>query len=58
MNFSTFLKELKDAIAGQSTKYEVSFTAPTSYWYLRWFDIEETMKNVDFANIMSKSHHA
>ena len=31
-NYTQFLKELQDAIAGQPEKYTVSFTAPTSYW--------------------------
>ncbi len=32
VNYTEFLKELQTAIAGQPKKYEVSFTAPTSYW--------------------------
>ncbi|KAL9594308.1 MAG: hypothetical protein Q9219_007102 [cf. Caloplaca sp. 3 TL-2023] len=55
-NFVTFLKELKDAIARQPTKYEVSFTVPTSYWYLRWFDLK-AVDHVDFVNVMSYDLH-
>lgn len=55
-NFVTFLKELRDAINGQPTKYEVSFTVPTSYWYLRWFDLK-AVDHVDFVNVMSYDLH-
>lgn len=53
-NYSQFLKELRGAIEKQPTKYIISFTAPTSYWYLRHFDIKNMMDYVDFANVMSE----
>lgn len=31
----------------------VSFTAPTSYWYMRWFDIGAVMPYVDWVNLMT-----
>ncbi|WPH03961.1 glycoside hydrolase, protein [Acrodontium crateriforme] len=55
-NFVTFLKELKDAIAGQPVQYSVSFTAPTSYWYLRWFDLD-AVNYVDYVNVMAYDLH-
>jgi len=51
-NFAEFLKELRDAIAQQPVQYIVSFTAPTSYWYLRGFDLA-AVQYVDFVNVMS-----
>ncbi|KAF2261303.1 hypothetical protein CC78DRAFT_535764 [Lojkania enalia] len=39
-NFVTFLSELHSAIAREPVKYLVSFTVPTSFWYLRWFDLK------------------
>lgn len=57
INFTQFLKELQAAIAKEPTKYIVSFTAPTSYWYLRHFDIKAMMEYVDWANIMSYDLH-
>ena len=51
-NFVTFLKELDDANKKQPMKYSVSFTAPTSYWYLRHFDLK-AVDYVDFINVMS-----
>ncbi|KAK0647937.1 Killer toxin subunits alpha/beta [Lasiodiplodia hormozganensis] len=56
-NYTLLMKELKDAIAKQPEDYEVSFTAPTSYWYLRWFDLTNMMKHVDFMNLMSYDLH-
>ncbi|KAL9118258.1 MAG: hypothetical protein Q9187_005199 [Circinaria calcarea] len=56
-NFTQLLKELKDAIAGGPIKYIVSFTAPTSYWYLRHFDIKGSVEQVDWVNVMSYDLH-
>lgn len=39
-NFVTFLKELDDANKKQQMHYVVSFTVPTSFWYLRHFDLK------------------
>ena len=57
INYTLFLGELKAAIAEQPEVYLVSFTAPTSYWYLRHFDIKNTVNNVDFVNVMSYDLH-
>ncbi|KAL3453554.1 hypothetical protein BJX65DRAFT_302452 [Aspergillus insuetus] len=37
--------------------YELSFTAPTSYWYLRHFDIKQSVELADFVNLMSYDLH-
>jgi chitinase len=55
-NFVTFLKELDDVNNQQPEKYVVSFTVPTSYWYLRWFDLS-AVKHVDYINVMSYDLH-
>lgn len=52
VNFARFLKELNDENKKQPVKYVVSFTVPTSYWYLRNFDLK-AVDNVDFINVMS-----
>jgi chitinase len=31
----------------------LSFTAPTSYWYLRWFDIQNMVLYADWINFMT-----
>lgn len=51
-NFVQFLKELDDENKKQPARYIVSFTAPTSFWYLRHFDLK-AIDYVDFVNVMS-----
>lgn len=53
-NFTLLLEELKAAIKEQPLEYVVSFTTPTSFWYLRHFDLKASTAAVDFVNIMSK----
>ena len=55
-NFTKLLKELQDAIHKSGSKYEVSFTTPTSYWYLKGFDLK-AVDHVDFINVMSYDLH-
>ncbi|KAK8093699.1 Glycosyl hydrolases family 18 protein, partial [Apiospora hydei] len=55
-NFTRFLKELEDENKKQPKKYIVSFTAPTSFWYLRHFDLK-AVDHVDFVNVMSYDLH-
>ncbi|RMD40214.1 hypothetical protein DV735_g4912, partial [Chaetothyriales sp. CBS 134920] len=55
-NFVKFLKELDEENKKQPIKYVVSFTAPTSYWYLRHFDLK-AVDYVDFVNVMSYDLH-
>ncbi|KAF2732643.1 hypothetical protein EJ04DRAFT_304974 [Polyplosphaeria fusca] len=52
-NFVTFIKELKSA-AG---KLGVTLTLPSSYWYLKGFDIVNLEPNVDWFNFMSYDIH-
>lgn len=51
------LKELKTALAAETRDYVVSFTSPTSYWYLRHFDLENMMEHVDYTNLMAYDLH-
>jgi chitinase len=39
--------------SGQGSDIGLSFTAPTSYWYLRWFKIAEMHKYVNWINLMT-----
>ncbi|OBT47403.1 hypothetical protein VE00_02156 [Pseudogymnoascus sp. WSF 3629] len=55
-NFVTFLKELDAANKKQPVKYVVSFTLPTSYWYMRHFNLK-AVDHVDFVNVMSYDLH-
>jgi chitinase len=53
-NFTALLQELKDAF---NRRYILTFTAPTSYWYLRHFDIKKSVAAVDWVNLMSYDLH-
>jgi len=53
-NFVTLLKELR---AAWGTKYGISATLPSSYWYLRWFDLKGLEKYLDWLNMMSYDIH-
>ncbi|PVH71895.1 glycoside hydrolase family 18 protein [Cadophora sp. DSE1049] len=55
-NFTQFLKELDDENKKQPKKYIMSFTAPTSFWYLRHFDLK-AIDHIDFVNVMSYDLH-
>ncbi|KAJ5779984.1 glycoside hydrolase, partial [Penicillium paradoxum] len=53
-NFVLLLRDLKTAFGD---RYGISVTLPSSYWYLRWFDLTEMENSVDFFNIMSYDIH-
>ncbi|KAI0436524.1 carbohydrate-binding module family 18 [Xylaria telfairii] len=55
-NFVTLLKELRQAFDDEPGEYSIAFTAPTSYWYLRNFDLS-AVDHVDWINIMSYDLH-
>lgn len=57
VNYTSMLKELRAAIQASGKGYIVTFTAPTSYWYLQNFDIENMVRYVDWVNLMSYDLH-
>ncbi|KAK8109310.1 hypothetical protein PG984_015111 [Apiospora sp. TS-2023a] len=57
VNYTAMLKELRAAIDASGKGYIVTFTAPTSYWYLQNFDIENMVRYVDWVNLMSYDLH-
>lgn len=56
-NYVALVKELRAAIDASGRDYIVTFTAPTSYWYLRHFDVPGMEKYVDWINLMSYDLH-
>jgi len=38
-------------------KYGITFTAPSSFWYLRWFDLPGMLKYSDWINLMTYDLH-
>jgi chitinase len=53
-NFTLLLQEMRRAFQG---RYLLTFTAPTSYWYMRHFDIKRSVAAVDWVNLMSYDLH-
>jgi GH18 family chitinase len=45
-NYPTFMATLKNAFS--SKEYGLTFTAPSSYWYLQHFDLPELLKSADW----------
>lgn len=41
----------------KENNYGLSFTAPSSFWYLQNFDLPGMMENVDWVNLMSYDLH-
>lgn len=57
VNYTTFLKELREAIDASGKDFIVMFTAPISYWYLKNLDLANMMQYVDWVDIMSYDLH-
>ncbi|KAF7553411.1 hypothetical protein G7Z17_g3646 [Cylindrodendrum hubeiense] len=53
-NFVTFLAELRDAFGDG---YGITVALPSSYWYLKGFDIANMEQHVDWFNLMSHDIH-
>lgn len=59
-NFPRMLRILKKHLQEKnrySKKFGLSITLPTSYWYLRWFDVKALEPVVDEFNIMAYDLH-
>ncbi|KAG6979258.1 Chitotriosidase-1 [Fusarium oxysporum f. sp. conglutinans] len=57
VNYVSLVKELRSAIESSGQDYIITFTAPTSYWYLRHFDPKGMEPYVDWINLMSYDLH-
>ncbi|KAF3017889.1 hypothetical protein E8E14_013004 [Neopestalotiopsis sp. 37M] len=56
-NYVTFLKNLRDALNSQNKNYGLTITIPSSYWYMKNFDIVGISKIIDWFNLMSYDLH-
>ncbi|KAB2570582.1 Killer toxin subunits alpha/beta [Lasiodiplodia theobromae] len=56
-NFPKMLSIIKSSFGRSPRPLGISITLPTSYWYLRWFDLPELAKSVDWFNLMSYDLH-
>jgi GH18 family chitinase len=48
--YTIFMNEVKNAFGPNG--YGLTFTAPSSYWYLQHFDLPGLMQSADWVNIM------
>jgi chitinase len=56
-NFVLLLKDMRSIFDASGSKFGITFTAPSSFWYLRWFDLPELIKYADWINLMSYDLH-
>ncbi|KAF2432500.1 hypothetical protein EJ08DRAFT_630268 [Tothia fuscella] len=56
-NFVLLLQTLRGTFDASPRGLGITFTAPSSYWYLRWFDLPNLVKYVDWINIMTYDLH-
>jgi chitinase len=52
-NYVELLKTLKSSFDNSGRSLGLTFTAPSSFWYLRWFDLPGIMKHADWVNLVS-----
>ncbi|CAK5269218.1 unnamed protein product, partial [Mycena citricolor] len=54
-NYVTFMSKVKAAFKPRN--YGLTFTAPSSYWYLQHFDLPGLMQSADWVNVMTYDLH-
>ena len=52
-NYTLLLETMYAYFAASNSGYGISFTAPTSYWYLQHFDIGQMYQYVNWVNLMT-----
>ncbi|KAG8703974.1 hypothetical protein FRC09_003842, partial [Ceratobasidium sp. 395] len=56
-NLNSLVKEFRSAIDSSGTAYGLTLTTPSSYYYLRHFDVAEIAKWIDWFNHMTYDLH-
>ncbi|KAK8127253.1 bacteriodes thetaiotaomicron symbiotic chitinase, partial [Apiospora sp. TS-2023a] len=56
-NYVLLVKTLREAFDKSRHDLGITFTAPSSYWYLKWFDLQGMMKYCNWVNLMSYDLH-
>ena len=51
-NFVLLFKDIREAFDRSGQKFGLTFTIPSSFWYLRWFDMPGLLKYADWANLV------
>lgn len=52
-NYVLLMSDIRDSFNAVNPAWEATITIPTSYWYLRGFDINGLQDYVDWFNLMS-----
>ncbi|KAF5852879.1 hypothetical protein GGP41_008338 [Bipolaris sorokiniana] len=56
-NFVLLMEYISVYFEASASGFGLSFTAPSSYWYLRWFKIDQLHKYVSWINVMTYDIH-
>lgn len=56
-NMVKLFADIREAFTNSGSDYELTFTVPASFWYLRWFDMPGLLKYADWTNLMSYDIH-
>ncbi|KAK2611936.1 hypothetical protein QQS21_002042 [Conoideocrella luteorostrata] len=57
VTYPLLLQTLRQSFDASGQELGITFTAPSSYWYLRWFDLPQLVKWADWINLMSYDLH-
>ncbi|KAJ5214129.1 CAZyme family GH18 [Penicillium cf. viridicatum] len=57
VNYVLLLKTICETFDASGSDFGLTFTAPSSYWYLRWFYLPGMLKYADWINLMSYDLH-
>lgn len=56
-NFIKLMRTLRQTFNGSPRHLGLTFTIPSSYWYLKWFDVPGLLQHADWTNLMSYDLH-
>ncbi|KAI1119842.1 hypothetical protein F5Y10DRAFT_283740 [Nemania abortiva] len=56
-NYVSLLQDIRTRWDGMGNGWGLSFTAPSSYWYMRWFDIGNLTAAADWVNLLTYDLH-
>lgn len=51
-NMVLLFASIREAFNRSGRDFELTFTIPASYWYLRWFDMPGLMEYADWTNLV------